>query len=116
MTNGIQEGRSITVPAPEGGVTSGGLVVIGSLIGVAGATAAAGADVALDVEGAFELPAASAVEIAVGELLYLDTGELTNVGDDTTPLVGVAVGTKAALALTVNCKLGSFGLAGPAGK
>jgi predicted RecA/RadA family phage recombinase len=118
MTNYVQEGKSVTVPAPSGGVVSGDLVVIGSLIGVAAATAAQTVDVALAVEGVFTLPAASADEIAVGDLLYYDsTGpEVTKVeGTSSRPIVGVAVSAKAAAATSVNCKLGVHGLTGAAG-
>lgn len=113
MTNFIQDGKTVTVAAPQGGVTSGALVVIGSLIGVACATAAAGVDVALATEGVFSLPKA-AEEIAVGNLLYSDSGTLTKTpGTDSKPLVGVAVSAVGTNAGTVHCKLGVHGITGP---
>jgi predicted RecA/RadA family phage recombinase len=114
MKNYIQLGNNITVAAPEGGVTSGDLVVIGSLIGVTADTAAAGEDVVLATGGVFELPKASVDEVGVGDLLYSDDGELTKVpGTGELPLAGVAVKAAAAGVTTVYCKLGVHGITGP---
>jgi predicted RecA/RadA family phage recombinase len=116
MTNYVQPGINITVSAPVGGVTSGQLVVIGALIGVASTTQAAGMNVEIATSGVFDLPAKSADQIAVGDLLYWDAANsyLTKTaGTGGKPLVGVAVAAKAAAATTVRCKLGVHGITGP---
>lgn len=56
MKTFIQNGTSIAVAAPAGGVTSGDGVVIGALFGVAATTAAEGETVTLATVGAYELP------------------------------------------------------------
>jgi predicted RecA/RadA family phage recombinase len=117
MTNYIQPGNNITVPAPVGGVTSGQLVVIGSLIGVASTTQAAGVNVEIATSGVFDLPAKPTDEVAVGDLLYWDAANsyLTKTaGTGSKPLVGVAVSAKAAAVTIVRCKLGVHGITGPA--
>jgi len=117
MTNYIQPGNNITVPAPVGGVTSGQLVVIGSLIGVASTTQAAGVNVEIVTTGVFDLPAKPTDEFAVGDLLYWDAANsyLTKTaGTGSKPLVGVAVSAKPASVAIVRCKLGVHGITGPA--
>jgi predicted RecA/RadA family phage recombinase len=117
MTNYIQPGNNITVPAPVGGVTSGQLVVIGSLIGVASTTQAAGVNVEIATTGVFDLPAKPTDDVALGDLLYWDAANsyLTKTaGTGSKPLVGVAVSAKAAAVTIVRCKLGVHGLTGPA--
>lgn len=56
MKTFIQNGASITVAAPAGGVTSGDGVIVGALFGVAATTAAEGETVSLATVGVFELP------------------------------------------------------------
>jgi predicted RecA/RadA family phage recombinase len=73
MKNFIQEGDTLTVPAPSGGVLSGAPVIIGSLIGIAVATAALGVAVAVKTKGVFELPKVSAQAWAtLGLPIYWD--------------------------------------------
>ncbi len=72
MKNFIQHGDTLTVPAPSGGVVSGGVVIIGSLKGIAGSTAAVGVDVAVKTTGVFELPKASAQAWTIGAPVYWD--------------------------------------------
>jgi len=116
MKNYVQEGKTITVTVlNSNGVKSGDLLVVGALIGVAAFDAAGGHDVEIATEGVFELRGASLDEIDTGDLLYFDIDEVTKVGNETTPLVGVAVEPKAALGIIVKCKLGAFGLVGPEG-
>lgn len=117
MQNFVQLGNSVTITAPQGGVTSGDLVIVGSLVGVAAMDAAAGADVEIAASGVFTLSAAPADEIAVGDMLYYDSQNsvLTKVaGTSSRPVVGVAVSAKVALGTTVNVKLGAAGQTGPA--
>lgn len=117
MTNYIQPGSNITVPAPTGGVTSGQLVCTGALIGVASTTQAAAEPVEIVTAGVFELPAKPTDEISVGDLLYLDVANnyLTKTaGTGSKPLAGAATSAKVSGATTVRVKLGVHGLAGPA--
>lgn len=74
MKNYIQEGDTLTVPAPSGGVLSGGVVIIGLLTGIATATAAVGVPVAVKTRGVFELPKVSAQAWTVGAAIYWDAG------------------------------------------
>lgn len=91
MKNFIQPGDTLTVPAPSGGVVSGGVVVLGSIIGVATTTAAVGLPVALKTTGVFEFPKVSAQAWAVGDKIYWDgtAGNATTSATSTT-LLGVA--------------------------
>ena len=73
MKNYIQSGDVLTVPAPAGGVLSGGIVIIGSLIGFATATAAAGVAVAVKTKGIFEVAKVSAQAWTVGAPIYWDS-------------------------------------------
>lgn len=117
MKNFIQDGRSVPVTAPVGGVASGDLVVIGSLIGVAAYDAAAGAEVEIATEGVFELPKVSTDDVAAGDLLYYAsaTSNLTKTaGTGSKPLAGVAVRAAGSGVTTVRCKLGVHGITGPA--
>lgn len=72
MRNFIQDGATLTAPAPTGGVISGDLAIIGALIGVATVTAAAGTPVAFKTTGVFELPKVSAQAWTIGALIYWD--------------------------------------------
>ncbi|WP_407529429.1 DUF2190 family protein [Methylobacterium oryzisoli] len=91
MRNFIQPGDTLTVPAPSGGVVSGGVVVLGSIIGVATTTAAVGLPVALKTTGVFEFPKVSAQAWAIGDKIYWDgaAGNATTSTTSTT-LLGVA--------------------------
>jgi predicted RecA/RadA family phage recombinase len=74
MKNFIETGEVLNVPAPSGGVLSGGVVIIGSLIGIAETTQAVGVTVAVVTKGVFELPKVSAQAWAVGNPIYWDSG------------------------------------------
>lgn len=73
MKNFIEDGDTLTVPAPTGGAVSGLPVIIGSLISIAGNTAAAGVPVAVKTRGVYELPKVSAQAWAtLGLPIYWD--------------------------------------------
>lgn len=77
MQNKIQQsGDILTVTAPAGGVTSGGIVRIGSIVGVAITDAAAGAEVSIQRRGVFTLTKASATELTAGQRAFLNTTSL----------------------------------------
>lgn len=91
MKNFIEKGDTLTVPAPSGGVASGGMVIIGSLIGVATCTAAVSVPVAVKTTGVFEFPKVSAQAWTIGVPVYWDgtAGNATTTTTDNT-LIGYA--------------------------
>lgn len=73
MKNWISEGRSLDFIAPAGGVVSGVPIIIGALLVIPSTTAAEGVAFAGDVEGVFEVAAATGQAWATtGVLLYWD--------------------------------------------
>lgn len=106
MKNYVQDGDTITLPAPYA-VTSGQGALIGALFGVANNTAASGDDCEFDVEGVFDITALSTDTATVGAKLYWDNTNkrLTTTASGNT-LVGVAVAAKAASATTARIRLG----------
>lgn len=74
MKNFIQLADTLSVPAPSGGVVSGGMVIIGLMVGVATATAGVGVPVAVKTTGVFELPKVSAQAWTIGTAIYWDSG------------------------------------------
>lgn len=108
MTNFIQEGNTLTVAAPSGGVTSGQLVVVGKIVGVAAYSAAVSVPVELVTEGVFTLPKVTTDAVTVGEALYWDSSvaKLTDTpGTNSKPLVGYAVEAADNGATTVKCRV-----------
>lgn len=102
-TNYVQEGCTVTLTAPDGGVTSGQAVLIGSLFGVCQYSADAGDPVEVALEGVFDLPKAS-VAIAEGADVYWNTStaQITTVGDGDY-IVGAA--TQAAAQFAGTCRV-----------
>jgi len=95
MKNFLQEGRTITLPAPYA-LTSGQGLLVGSIFGVASADAAISADVETLLEGVFTLTKATGAAWTQGQLIYWDNAArncTTTVA--TNKLIGVA--TAAAL-------------------
>jgi predicted RecA/RadA family phage recombinase len=91
MKNFILEGDTLTVPAPTGGVVSGGLVIIGLLIGVATTTQPQGAPVAVKTRGVFEFPKVSAQAWAQGQAIYWDpAANNATTSSTSTTLIGYA--------------------------
>lgn len=71
MRNYVQQGRTLTIPAPAA-VSSGGVVVAGAIAGVANGAAGIGQLVDVEVEGVFVLPKVAALAIAIGDVVYWD--------------------------------------------
>ena len=114
MKNYVQEGKTITVTAPAA-VASGQYITVGAIRGVAAFDAAQGEPVELATEGVFTLPKVAADNIAAGDLLYWNGTACTKTaGTGSKPLVGVAIRPAAVNATTVQVKLGTHGLTGPA--
>lgn len=109
MKNYLKPGDVIPVTAPYA-VSSGGLVLVGSIVGVATHDAAQNATVEVATKGVFTLAKTSALEIAVGALVYLDdTNHCVNKTASAQKLVGVAVSAAADPSATVNVRLnGAF--------
>jgi predicted RecA/RadA family phage recombinase len=107
MKNFIQEGDTLTVPAPTGGAVSGSPVIIGSLIGIAGSSAAESDPVAVKTKGVFELPKVSALAIGIGDPVYWD-GTAKNVTKTSTSntLIGYATEAAANPSPTVRVRIG----------
>ena len=117
MTNFIQDGVTLTVAAPGGGVASGDFVVVGKIIGVAAFDAAATVDVEVQTEGVFELAKVTTDVIAAGDALYWDSGvsKLTKTaGTGSKPLVGYATEAAGNGATVVNARLVPTLQTGPA--
>lgn len=107
MKNYIQEGDSLPVAAPAGGVLSGMPVIIGSLIGIASTTAAEGTMFSLQREGVFELPKVGAQVWTVGAKIYWDaTASLATTVNTSNTLIGTATAPTANPSPTGNVLLG----------
>ncbi|MDJ0447835.1 DUF2190 family protein [Methylocystis sp. JR02] len=102
------ESEMIMVPAPEGGVKRGELVIIGKLCGVATDAAEPGQEVEILVEGCFDFPKDGGA-IALGAAVYWDAiarkaMPLAQGG----PRVGVAIGAAPPEAEIVRVRLDGF--------
>lgn len=76
-TTKIQDGDilSLTLAAD---VVSGGLVVQDNIVGIAQSTGLTGEVMPCEVVGVHRLPKTSADDIAVGETVYVNAGEITS--------------------------------------
>jgi predicted RecA/RadA family phage recombinase len=101
--NYIQDGESLTIPAPSGGAVSGAPYQVDGLHGVFLSTASVGVPVALMTEGVWELDKKVGDVVTLGLPLFLDTGEMTITGDGLA--FGVAVEAAGAPATTVKVKI-----------
>lgn len=102
--NFVQEGDTLTIPAPVGGAVSGAPYQLGALNGVFLSTVAAAEPVAFMTEGVFELEKEAALGIFAGEEVYLDAGVVTSTaGAD--PVFGVCIADADAAALACKVKL-----------
>lgn len=98
----VQQGNTVTVVTPSGGLTSGDGCLIGSMFGVAELTTLAGQENELNLTGVVELPKVSALQIDVGDRVYWDnTAKLVNKTASGNTLIGVAI-TQAGSASTVS--------------
>lgn len=93
--NYIQEGDTLTLTAPAGGVVNESGYKIGSLFVVALVTAAEGASFAAAVEGVFTLPKTSAQAWTEGQPIYWDN---TNHRADSDSTVGMLIGAAESVA------------------
>lgn len=72
--NYVQDGNVLTMTAPAGGVTSGGLVLIGALALVSVVDAEAGEEFAGHAAGVWNLPVAEGLE--AGDAVGVDAGSI----------------------------------------
>ena len=88
----VQPGDTIDAVAPVGGVTSGGVVVVGNLIGVAQSSALEAETYALALTGVWTLPKASGA-ILVGASVWWDSsgGNVANASGSGLYPLGCAV-------------------------
>lgn len=94
MNNFVSSGKSAPFTAPQGGVVSGSLYLIGSLIVIAAASAAAGARFTGYLRGIYKVKKASGAAWTEGLALYLDVQNkqlTTDSNGGTNPAAGYAV-------------------------
>ncbi|MGA7239162.1 MAG: capsid cement protein [Bryobacteraceae bacterium] len=109
MKNFVQEGCSLTVTAPAGGVVSGQILMAGAIVGVAAFDAAVGAQVEVKVEGVYDLAKATADLLTAGAVAKLNAGNLVAVAG--TAKIGWIVADAPAGTATARVKL-TPGIAG----
>lgn len=95
--NYVQPGKTLTLTAPTGGVTTGVGVLIGTTFGIALQTAAAAASFDAAIEGVWDLAKTSAQAWAVGDKIYWDNTNkrADNVATAGFRFIGVAVAVAA---------------------
>jgi predicted RecA/RadA family phage recombinase len=72
MKNFIQNGDTVTITAPTGGVTSGQGVIVGNLFGIATKDATVNKSVEITTRGVFDLPKAPAIVFTAGQRVSWD--------------------------------------------
>lgn len=98
MTNYLQPGEVLTVPAPSGGVVSGTAYVLGTIVGIATVTAAETVLAAFKICGVFSVPKTGSQAWTVGAAVYVTSGGTftTTAGGNTAAGIAVeAVGSGA---------------------
>lgn len=103
--NKVQEGKTIELTAPVGGVVSGKAYAIGSIIGVAAVDAVAGEKVNFHVEGVFELTKDTNDVITEGQEVFLDNATQTIHNASATGLFSAGQAIEAELAAATTCKV-----------
>jgi predicted RecA/RadA family phage recombinase len=118
MLNYVQEGETLTLAAPTGGVSSGDGMLVGDLFGVASYDALVGVDVEVALCGVFDLPKVSAQAWTQGAPVYWDdSAKLVTTTASTNTPIGHAVIAAADPSATGRVRLehGPAGIAGPGG-
>jgi predicted RecA/RadA family phage recombinase len=106
MKNYINSGKTLTVTAPTGGISSGDGVLIGNLFGVAAFDAAETENVEIQTTGVMVLPKQPTDVVAVGDLLYWDaTNNRLTKTTTSNKIIGVAVAPAGNGAATVVIRL-----------
>lgn len=109
MKNFIQEGKTLTLTAPSGGVVSGAAYLIGGLLAIAVADADEGDEFEGMTEGVFELAKKTSDTMSEGDPIYWDVSEeeFTTTAS-TNYKVGTCVEDAGSSATTVKVKLCGF--------
>ena len=107
MKNFVQNGSTIPVTAPAGGVASGDGMLLGSLFGVASEDAAAGVTVEMATTGVYDLPKVSGLAVTAGALIYWDQSDAaaTPASASDAVLIGAAIEAAGGSAATVRTRL-----------
>lgn len=96
MKNSIQEGQTLTAPAPAGGVVAGRVYALGDILGVATSNAAAGVSTVFETQPSiYSFPKLAGEAWTLGQKVYWDT---TNFRFTTTVGTNVLAGNAAAAA------------------
>lgn len=72
MKNYVQEGQSVDLTAPSGGVVGGSAYKVGAIICIAAAAAAVGETFVGYVEGVYDVPKATGAAWSEGDVVYWD--------------------------------------------
>ncbi|MBL8908035.1 MAG: DUF2190 family protein [Rhizobiales bacterium] len=106
MKNYVQAGKTVTFPAPSGGILSGAGLLIGSLFGVANTTAEEGDPVECDTNGVFDLPKTAGQTFAFGAKVYWDnTAKAVTAVSTDNSLIGSALAVAASGDATARVRL-----------
>lgn len=104
----LSESEIIMVPAPDGGVKRGELLIIGKLCGVATDAAEPGQEVEILVEGCFDFPKDGGA-ISLGAPVYWDaTAKRASATSEGRTRIGVAIGAAPPEAEIVRARLDGF--------
>jgi predicted RecA/RadA family phage recombinase len=118
MINYVQEGETLTLAAPTGGVSSGDGMLVGDLFGVASYDALVGVDVECALCGVFDLAKVSAQAWTQGASVYWDDSAklVTTTASTNTPIGHAAIAAANPSATgRVRLEHGPAGVAGPGG-
>lgn len=104
MQNFVKHGKTVRFTAGSD-LSAGDLVQVGKYNLVVQDDVLSGAEGIGDTEGVFELTKVAPLVIAQGDVLYLDTGELTNVDSGSLPLIGLAHVAALSADILVQCDI-----------
>lgn len=106
MKNFVQEGLSLDLTAPAGGVLAGKAVKIGAILAIPATNAAEGEPFAGWTEGVYEIDSNTGTGWVVGDVIYWDdtAKRFTKAVTDNTK-AGIAVEAKASAGVTGKVKL-----------
>lgn len=105
MKNFVQQGETVTVTVPAGGISSGSCLLIGSLFGVAAFSAAEAEEVELGTMGVFDLPKAAGAITQGAKVYWDDTAKNVTTTATSNSLIGVAVAAAGSSAATARVRL-----------
>lgn len=104
VKNFVQQGNTLDLTAPAGGLVSGQGHLFGDLFGVAATDIAAGTKGAVALTGVYHLPKAAGEALTEGAAAYWDGGKVTTTAAGNSK-IGNATEATAAAAATVAVRL-----------